>query len=493
MSVVAGLGLWEYSASNLALDRGRRPEDISDFTNVTGVFGDRDQSEGTPVLCVDHRENPSVVYTADGTPRQVEACYAWRGQDALFQYRHHAETGAQALALAANGPFVTREIVAGQFTDRVAIGAPQPVQGTLDLMVPTAFGASLLNENGQTSAVYSHADILGIATLPNAGTSILTRSGVFPVALRTSGAPESCPSLPQVLARVPQDHTVQSITVRGSNLVHLRGTGPDGGFLASARCDDDLLLVSSQEFIVSDRIRHIAVLRQLEDATQTVLVKQATDGRLVLTDGRSRHVPLDGVSGTLIGVYGTSQPRAAVILTDQDAYLLDMDAAISALGVADIDSELASSIEARPFGQVLDTLVIDTSPTPPVRPAERPRDPPPNIPQDSSPSEQSGQPPAAADVESLTQADPSADAIAYALAAEVAAAEVIVDLSAANRATAIEVQIRLKSLGYYVGEIDGDAGPMTRAAISAFQRSIGMLETGNLMQQQYEQLTGGSE
>jgi localization factor PodJL len=96
-------------------------------------------------------------------------------------------------------------------------------------------------------------------------------------------------------------------------------------------------------------------------------------------------------------------------------------------------------------------------------------------------------------VESLTQADPSADAIAYALAAEVAAAEVIVDLSAANRATAIEVQIRLKSLGYYVGEIDGDAGPMTRAAISAFQRSIGMLETGNLMQQQYEQLTGGSE
>lgn len=484
MSVVAGLGLWEYSVSNLALDRGRRPEDIADFANVTGVFSDRDQSDGTSFLCVDRRENASLMYTRDGTPRQVEACYAWRGQDALFQYRHHTEKGAQALALAANGPLITREIVAGQFTDRVAIGAPQPVQGTFDLIVPTAFGASILDADGQTSAVYSHADILGVATLPDTGTSIFTRSGVFPVTNSTMAAAISCRSLQQVLAQIPQDHTVQSITVRGANLVHFLGTGPDGAFVASARCDDDRLLVSSQEFILSDRIRHIAVLRHLDDATQTVLVKQSTGGRLVLTDGRTRHVPLNDVSGNLIGVYAASQPRAAVILTDEDAYLLDLDAAISALGEADTNGDLGPSIAARPFGETPTSLVIDTSPTPPVRPASIAPDTSSIAPQDAAtdpvlPSQQPSETPPVPEVPNRTQSDIDSDTI--------------VDLSAANRDRAIAVQTRLKDLGLYEGKIDGVAGPMTRGAISAFQRMIGVTETENLTQGQFEQLMGRRE
>ena len=460
MSIVSGLGLWEYSAPpiphnawNLALDHGQRPENISDFANVTAVFGDRDQSDETPVLCVDRRENLSVLYKADGTPRQVEACYSWRGQDALFQYRHNVKTGAQALALAANGPLIKRKIAVGQFTDRVAIGAPQPVPGTRDLIVPTAFGASLLNENGQTGAVYSHADILGVATLPGTGTSILTRSGVFPVANPTTVSPENCPSLPQVLVQIPQDHTVQSITVRGSNLVHFLGTGPNGTFLASARCKDDRLLVASQEFIVSDRIRHIAVLKHLEGPTQTILLEQATDGRLVLTNGRSRQVPLSGVSGTLIGVFAASQPRAAVILTDEDAYLLDMDAAISALGATDM-GEFTAPIDARSFGEKPDPILT---------------------------FEQSSEP---QPVQDATLIDP----VAAALAAAGVKLDAKVNLSAANRAKAIEVQTRLKSLGYYSGEIDGDAGTLTRAAILAFQNKIGVPETGKLTQQQYQQL-----
>ncbi|MBT6544530.1 MAG: hypothetical protein HOL77_10720 [Rhodobacteraceae bacterium] len=457
MSIVSGLGLWEHSASNLALDHGQRPEDISNSANVTGVFGDRDQSDGTPVLCVDRSENLSVVYTVDARPRQVEACYAWRGQDALFQYRHNAKTGAQALALAANGPLIKREIAVGQFTDRVAIGAPQPVQGTRDLIVPTAFGASLLNENGQTGAVYSHADILGVATLPDTGTSILTRSGVFPVANPTTVSPANCPSLPQVLVQIPQDHTVQSITVRGSNWVHFLGTGPNGAFLASAHCEDDRLLVASQEFIVSGRIRHIAVLSDLEGDTQTILVKQETDGRLVLTYGRSRQLPLGGVSGRLIGVYAASQPRAAVILTDEDAYLLDMDAAISALSDTDMASTFVAPIEARSFVDKLDLFSI---------------------------SQQSSEPPPGQPVQYLNQIG----SVSATLAVADVKADAMVDLSAANRVTVVEVQTRLKLLGYYSGRIDGDPGPLSRAAISAFQSKIGVPETGSLTQQQYEQL-----
>jgi peptidoglycan hydrolase-like protein with peptidoglycan-binding domain len=57
----------------------------------------------------------------------------------------------------------------------------------------------------------------------------------------------------------------------------------------------------------------------------------------------------------------------------------------------------------------------------------------------------------------------------------------------------IEVQTRLKVLRLYAGAIDGAAGPITRGAILAFQRSIGGSETGNLTQQQYEQLMGRGE
>jgi TPR repeat protein len=44
----------------------------------------------------------------------------------------------------------------------------------------------------------------------------------------------------------------------------------------------------------------------------------------------------------------------------------------------------------------------------------------------------------------------------------------------AARAVTKEVQTLLKTLGYYVGEPDGNAGPKTRTAISAFQLQVGL-------------------
>lgn len=491
IDVVAGLGIWAYPASNLALHNGERPADIPDFATVSAVFGDRDQNDGAARICVNRRDAPSVVYAEDGTPRQVEACYEWRGQDAIFQYRHHAETGAQALAVAANGPLISRALSDGQFSDRVAIGAPHPVQGTRDLMVPTEFGVAVLDQRGQTSAVHSHADVLALATLPDVGTAILTRSGVFPVADMPDNTPDECAALPSVLARFPQDHSVQSVTVRGSDLIHFRGMGPDGEFLASARCTDDRLLASSQEFMVGERIRHVATLRILENATETVLIKQARDGSLVLTDGRTRHVRLDDVRGSLIGVYAASQPRAAVILTDGDAYLLDIDAAILALSRAQPDAALSRAIEARPFGEQSSSEIIENAPASPstqTRPPVRTNamDPPQeDQSEDIVPPVIAPTAPAVPDIENVDNLsvgdggnyDPDA----------------IVDLGVANRERAVDVQTRLKALGLYAGQIDGAAGPMTRAAISAYQDSIGAEKTGNLTLQQFNQLMRGQE
>ena len=43
-----------------------------------------------------------------------------------------------------------------------------------------------------------------------------------------------------------------------------------------------------------------------------------------------------------------------------------------------------------------------------------------------------------------------------------------------------DVQEKLKSLGLYEGEVDGLAGPVTAAAVVAFQKSKGLTETGKL-------------
>ena len=51
-----------------------------------------------------------------------------------------------------------------------------------------------------------------------------------------------------------------------------------------------------------------------------------------------------------------------------------------------------------------------------------------------------------------------------------------------GESTAAEVQSALKQNGYYSGPVDGIIGPMSRSAISAFQRSNGLPVTGNIDQ-----------
>lgn len=48
----------------------------------------------------------------------------------------------------------------------------------------------------------------------------------------------------------------------------------------------------------------------------------------------------------------------------------------------------------------------------------------------------------------------------------------------ASQIEAMKVQVELTSLGYYKGEIDGDIGPASTAALKAFQHDRGLSETG---------------
>ena len=44
----------------------------------------------------------------------------------------------------------------------------------------------------------------------------------------------------------------------------------------------------------------------------------------------------------------------------------------------------------------------------------------------------------------------------------------------------VDVQLALRKRGYYNGQIDGDIGPGSRAAIRAFQRDHGLRQTGTI-------------
>jgi len=50
----------------------------------------------------------------------------------------------------------------------------------------------------------------------------------------------------------------------------------------------------------------------------------------------------------------------------------------------------------------------------------------------------------------------------------------------AAQTLAMHVQVQLNSAGYYQGAIDGDIGPATRAALSAYQKDHGLSQTGDI-------------
>ena len=53
-----------------------------------------------------------------------------------------------------------------------------------------------------------------------------------------------------------------------------------------------------------------------------------------------------------------------------------------------------------------------------------------------------------------------------------------------------EAATRLKALGYYEGEIDGNFGSGSRAAIEAFQSRLGLTKDGNPSQKVLQAIRG---
>lgn len=454
VSLVAGRGLWEHRANRFALHDGERPADIPDPDAVTLVTGDRAQSEATPLLCLQRGLAAAYVsYTAAGEPARVENCADWRGQDALFEYRQTSGAGPTGLSIAANGPVIARAIADGMFTDRIATGLPQPLGIGDAIVFPNPLGAARLEDLGQITALYSYADVLGVTTLEDAGPTLLTRGGTR--AIQQDGTADGCEGLKTALqTQVPQGGRLDTITLRGDRTVHLRGSDPDGPFMTSILCE----LGGRRDFAdlldVDKRTRDISKLRALPNATGTLVFSQGEDGVISIGDGFSRQLGLGpGIAGTLLGTFAGTQPRGVVILTDKEAYLLDVDAALSAL------AETTPVAPRPPASQIEE----EPKPEPPARKLETTKQDPaapvsePEVAQPTTVPEPQPAP---------TPAPPSEPQV--------------VDLSSASPSEIRAIQDGLHQRGFNPGPSDGIVGPRTRRAIQAFQKSRADPETGDL-------------
>ena len=58
-----------------------------------------------------------------------------------------------------------------------------------------------------------------------------------------------------------------------------------------------------------------------------------------------------------------------------------------------------------------------------------------------------------------------------------------------GKATTREIQVALKSAGYYAGAVDGKIGQLTKSAVKAFQKDNGLKEDGVVGQQTWAKLS----
>ncbi|WP_299771219.1 peptidoglycan-binding domain-containing protein [uncultured Tateyamaria sp.] len=482
VSLVAGRGLWEHSVAGLALHDGTRPADIPDPDGVTTAHSDRQQTTRDPLLCVQRgNSGRSVTYTSSGEPAQAESCADWRGADALFEYRQTVADGPSGLGIAANGPVVARRLEQGRFADRIASGLPQPVDRSGSVLFPNAFGAARLNGAGQITDLYSYAEALGVATLTEAGPAVLTRGGVQ--SIDPNASTPGCGALSEALRQyMPDGVDVTAVTVRPGHAVHLRGRDANGAFLASKLCEADALRLFSDPLNVETRARHISVMRSLPGATSSLVIQQNAAGHIVVGDGAGRELSLEGrISGTLLAVFAGSQPRGSVILTDQEAYLLDVDAALTALSrmpVVTVPSKptLPTKTAAKTQEPSQAPQPKPTAPDPEPEPTPPPQPKPETVPQPAPTQEPTPAPPPEPRVQiPLPPLSPDGATL---------------DLTRASRANIRAIQDTLRQNGFDPGPSDGLLGTRTRSAIRLFQKSRRESATGRLTPEQYRSLRG---
>ena len=482
-------GWWRHPLTTLGSDGAERGTGVPDAGAVRDVITARD-AQGARALCLDLPSAP-LMLDADDTARAIDACLRWQGNDGFWTYQEGPAGPVSASALALNGPLLQRQVSRGRFTDLVALGAPRPLGS--DLAVPTAQGVLVIGPDSRARGIYSFDRLLGLVPSRDDALSpmALTPAGLGSLldddALQTSDACGSESLSTDAFATGPI-RTIER-TAERLRFVATEATGETRA--VTIACQAPGLLPVGRSIDVTSRTRHVAQMQGQSEATSRIELWATPDSGLMLTDGRRRQVdPGEAGAGPILAVYGATGARTMIAVLEADVLELDVDAAITLLAAQELGPD-PQAVAERPAPAAQDapegpsSFAPNASPRPRARPGgtPEPTDRPGARPGPATNAPSSMQAPApertpeqASTPRAIPSPTPAAPAVFSANLSE---------LTDIQRRT-VQYALQLRNL-YRMG-IDGIVGPGTRAAIVAFQQSIGALPSGQLTADQLEML-----
>lgn len=457
---------WRRFDYPLGLRNGSRPAGEPGAETITAVTTDRMDE---PVLCTEG-SNGAILRSEQAAIRRAEECMRWQGRAGVWSYRDRTENTPVATALAENGPLMHREISEGRFLDLFAIGNARAVGQ--DLVVPTRQGSLTMTRAGEIRAYHQFENTRGLY-LDEAGKPVaITADRREPLDIQLA-SPGECRPLDEILgagnARLTSVDTFDG-------LLHASLYAPDEAAPSAMTfdCTGSFAELQRRDLTVTERARYQAQMRALDQSTGRIRLQGGAEGRLIVSDGRSRstELRLQGKPGDLLGIYPAADGRTILALFEREVFQLDVDAALSRL--AAVSPAAPPSVDPQPETPTRKLSGTQSKPAPATKPQPTPDTTP--------PGDTTQRAPAAPSEPAPPQTEPAS------------APEIDIELPFASldRAEVIEIQTALRKHGFYVMAVDGLPGPGTRRAVRAFQSRIGAPETGVLTERQRRLLLEGS-
>ena len=493
LDIIAANGWWAYPAATPSLTQASRPDDI-DRPETARAFSDMRDETGQLSLCATLGEQ-SLLIAAGQAPRSADLCWDDQGRDAIWAYQTTPTAAPVARATALNGPQVTRRLQAGRFTDMTAI-SPPVYAGTaaqLDAVyaLPSQAGLMLLNADGARLGLLAfESSPLAISTPDLAAIALLSATPLPP----SPGVQlPNCPSFEAAIAALPSDHHLRRAGYESANVMQLYISSETAGRtwlrLACDTVDND----ASQNLLhlpATQRLRYMASLAVQPNASGAIEIEQRDD-QLLLTDGRGRVLDLGstGPAAALAILSRAGQPTA-LIVTESELFLLDIDAAITALADQPLQPVEPTIEMQTPIEPTTDTQPLEE----PLADMQTPDEP---IPAELTPEQidQLADELSAKIAEQLA-ANAANTAAANTTAEAAPAAPInpaqsdIVALANLTVEQILAVQTALKASVAPRLNVDGIIGAQTAAAILSYQYATGAARTGQFTHDQYESLTG---
>lgn len=463
-------GLRLYPEGGLSLHQANRPDFLSDPNGVTNATSDRTPVDGAARLCLSTAEG-ATAYAAEGTPISVERCADWRGSDGFWTLRDVTDIGPEATGIASNGPVMRRSLEQGRFSDLIATGmARADAQG---IRVPNALGVLSLSPDGAPLDLVSAPGTSALVSARAGGYLALAKGGVRAIGSSDTNI-TACPALSDLATHLNGRVTLNAVERRGRERLRLFGRDANGRAVAfSARCDDPDSLGSFTETVqVATRTRFDALPPQSLPSDSIGLQVRAEPGASYLIDGAERWLPVGpGGDASVLTMLGRDTARSLFVLTEREAYLLDIDAALSELSAARLSLPRPGegSGDNAPSRQI-----------PPVEPDAPSAEPNAEVPEADTVS-------GAAQTDGAPLAPPARPS---APGPESQAAPELSDPQTLSPDVLRSLQTALKERGFYSLRVDGLYGPGTEFAIRAYQAARGEAQTGLLTPAQFADLRG---